>query len=197
MMHATSLVGSTDADPERGQMALVTLDIGPLTPDGFTLCRHADSRIGLTFTRSAARHCSTRDRRRPARDRGGRVRAARPVGPRPPRGPQPPAEARRHRVGLPGRRGRTHPRFTLSTADSCASSHNDMTRHTLTEVLRERVRRAPVTMLELARLTGVQRSSLIRFRDEESSLRLDMADRLAAHFGLELRVAQPTGGKRG
>lgn len=43
------------------------------------------------------------------------------------------------------------------------------------------------TFLALQRETGVQRSSIVRFCRGGQFLRLDMADRLAAHFGLELR----------
>jgi plasmid maintenance system antidote protein VapI len=40
----------------------------------------------------------------------------------------------------------------------------------------------------LERETGVTRASIMRFVRGSQSLRLDMADRLAAFFGLELRV---------
>jgi plasmid maintenance system antidote protein VapI len=40
----------------------------------------------------------------------------------------------------------------------------------------------------LERATGVTRASIMRFVRGTQSLRLDMADRLAAHFGLELRT---------
>jgi plasmid maintenance system antidote protein VapI len=39
----------------------------------------------------------------------------------------------------------------------------------------------------LERETGVTRASIMRFVRGSQSLRLDMADRLAAYFGLELR----------
>ncbi len=39
----------------------------------------------------------------------------------------------------------------------------------------------------LVRETGVTRASIMRFVRGSQSLRLDMADRLAAYFGLELR----------
>jgi plasmid maintenance system antidote protein VapI len=44
------------------------------------------------------------------------------------------------------------------------------------------------TYLALERDTGVTRASIMRFVRGSQSLRLDMADRLAAHFGLELRT---------
>jgi plasmid maintenance system antidote protein VapI len=40
----------------------------------------------------------------------------------------------------------------------------------------------------LERETGVARGSIMRFVRGSQSLRLDMADRLAAYFGLELRA---------
>ncbi len=41
-------------------------------------------------------------------------------------------------------------------------------------------------MLGLSEATGVQRLSIARFLNESQSLRLDCADKLAAHFGLVL-----------
>jgi plasmid maintenance system antidote protein VapI len=61
----------------------------------------------------------------------------------------------------------------------------------ITDLLRRTVREAieagRATYLGLEQHTGVQRASIMRFVRETQSLRLDMADRLAAHFGLELR----------
>jgi plasmid maintenance system antidote protein VapI len=42
----------------------------------------------------------------------------------------------------------------------------------------------------LERETGVTRASIMRFARGSQSLRLDMADRLAAYFGLALRPAR-------
>lgn len=56
---------------------------------------------------------------------------------------------------------------------------------TMTELLRAAV--AEETLLGIERETGVKRAALRRFRDGLQSLRLDMADRLAAHFGIECR----------
>ena len=41
-------------------------------------------------------------------------------------------------------------------------------------------------MLRLSEATGVQRLSIARFLNETQSLRLDCADKLARHFGLQL-----------
>jgi hypothetical protein len=47
--------------------------------------------------------------------------------------------------------------------------------------------------LTLERETGVTRASIRRFVNGERTLRLDMADRLAAYFGLELRPLRKKG----
>jgi plasmid maintenance system antidote protein VapI len=45
-------------------------------------------------------------------------------------------------------------------------------------------------MLRLAKEAGVERVSLIRFAKGDQSLRLDIADRLAVYFGLELQATK-------
>jgi len=62
---------------------------------------------------------------------------------------------------------------------------------TLRQAIRERLETG-LPMLTLAKETGVERVSLIRFSRGDQSLRLDIADRLAFYFGLEL---QPTNSK--
>ena len=57
---------------------------------------------------------------------------------------------------------------------------------TMTELLREAIAGAD-SLLGIERDTGVKRAALRRFRDGKQSLRLDMADKLAAHFGIESR----------
>jgi len=65
-------------------------------------------------------------------------------------------------------------------------------RSTLSVVLRTAVSeslKAGETFAGLERSTGVLRQTLMRFiRDEQHSLGLDAADRLAQHFGLELQA---------
>ena len=56
----------------------------------------------------------------------------------------------------------------------------------MTELLRQAITDAD-SLLGIARDTGVQRASLRRFRDGEQSLRLDLADKLAAYFCIESR----------
>lgn len=63
--------------------------------------------------------------------------------------------------------------------------HTTKTR-TMTVLLRDAIADAD-TLLGIQNATGVKRAALRKFRDGEQSLRLDMADRLAAHFGIECR----------
>ena len=56
----------------------------------------------------------------------------------------------------------------------------------ITSLLRQTIAESGIPYLALERATGVQRASIQRFVDGRQSLRLDMADRLAAYFGLEL-----------
>ena len=55
---------------------------------------------------------------------------------------------------------------------------------TMTELLREAIANAD-TLLGIERATGVHRAALRRFRDGETSLRLDIADKLADYFRIE------------
>ena len=68
--------------------------------------------------------------------------------------------------------------------------NNRMTKHKsespLTEPLRQAIADSGLPMLTLATKTGIIRGSLIRFARGDQSLRLDVADKLAAYFGLEL-----------
>lgn len=57
---------------------------------------------------------------------------------------------------------------------------------TMTEVLQATIRDSELPLLRLSKESGVARASLIRFMRGERSLRLDVADKLAEYFGLEL-----------
>ena len=59
---------------------------------------------------------------------------------------------------------------------------------TMTDVLRRTILESGVAHIALERATGVKRASIMRFVRGTNSLRLDLADRLAAYFGLELRA---------
>ena len=65
------------------------------------------------------------------------------------------------------------------------------TYRTMTNALREEIARSGVSFKMLERETGVVRQSLMKFAAGKQSLRLDMADKLAQYFGLE--VAQRKG----
>ena len=58
---------------------------------------------------------------------------------------------------------------------------------TMSEVLKRAIAESGLAHIALERATGVKRASIMRFLRGETSLRLDIADRLAAYFGLELR----------
>ncbi|MGL4511529.1 MAG: helix-turn-helix domain-containing protein [Lacipirellulaceae bacterium] len=57
---------------------------------------------------------------------------------------------------------------------------------TMTEVLRDALLSDPRSFAEVSRQTGITRQSLMPFARGERSLRLDLADKLAAFYGLEL-----------
>jgi plasmid maintenance system antidote protein VapI len=60
---------------------------------------------------------------------------------------------------------------------------SDLLRRTIAQSIQNR----KISYLALERETGVTRASIMRFVRGAQSLRLDMADRLAGRFGLELR----------
>jgi plasmid maintenance system antidote protein VapI len=57
----------------------------------------------------------------------------------------------------------------------------------MSEVLRQAITESGMALIAIERETGVQRMSIARFLRGDQSLRLDLADRLAAYFGLALR----------
>jgi plasmid maintenance system antidote protein VapI len=56
----------------------------------------------------------------------------------------------------------------------------------ITTLLKRTIADSGIPYKTLERETGVKRSSIQRFVDGRQSIRLDMADRLAAYFKLEL-----------
>ena len=50
--------------------------------------------------------------------------------------------------------------------------------------------------LQLAKATGVSRQSIIRFTRGDSTIRVDIAERIAEYFGLELMPKQKSKGKK-
>lgn len=69
----------------------------------------------------------------------------------------------------------------IRTMDTCGRPS------TLSEMIRRSIVESGVSYSTLERETGVTRASIMRFVRGDQSIRLDMADRLAAYFGLELR----------
>jgi plasmid maintenance system antidote protein VapI len=65
-----------------------------------------------------------------------------------------------------------------------------MTSMPFTDALRQAIRESGLSYLELEQRTGVHRASISRFVTGARSLRLDVADRLAAHFGLRVGPAR-------
>jgi plasmid maintenance system antidote protein VapI len=57
----------------------------------------------------------------------------------------------------------------------------------LRRTIREAIKGGRTNYKALERETGVKRPSIMRFVTGRQSLRLDIADKLAAYFGLELR----------
>ena len=66
------------------------------------------------------------------------------------------------------------------------ASRKSKKRMTMTSALRSAIAESGLSFLELERQTGIKRQSLMKFAQEETSLRLDKADALAEYFGLEL-----------
>lgn len=60
---------------------------------------------------------------------------------------------------------------------------------TMTQTLRKAVRDSGLSLYAIAAGSGLTRPSLSRFMAGTQSLRLDMADKLAEYFGLELKPA--------
>ena len=60
---------------------------------------------------------------------------------------------------------------------------------TITEILRQAIVDSGLPLQQVAERAGVERASLSRFVRGQRTLRLDMADRLAAYFGFELKKA--------
>ena len=59
-------------------------------------------------------------------------------------------------------------------------------KQTMTDLLRQALREAE-SLRAVERATGVKRQSMMKFMACKTSLRLDKADLLAAHFGIEVQ----------
>ena len=60
----------------------------------------------------------------------------------------------------------------------------------MTDVLKRAIAESGLPHLTIEQETGVKRASIMRVMRGEQSLRLDMADKLAAFFKLELKPAR-------
>jgi hypothetical protein len=56
----------------------------------------------------------------------------------------------------------------------------------MTDVLKQAIQESGLTLYRIAKDTGIVGTSLLRFMQGETSLRLDKADVLADYLGLEL-----------
>ena len=81
-------------------------------------------------------------------------------------------------------RGLTRPRHR-ETIDTMSEDES------IRDGLRRAIRESGLALLRIAADTGVERASISRFVRGERSLRLDMADKLAAYFGLKLTRTEP------
>ena len=63
---------------------------------------------------------------------------------------------------------------------------------TMTELLKQALREVD-SLRAVERATGVKNPSLVRFLQGKQSLRLDLADKLAEHFGIESRRTRRKG----
>jgi plasmid maintenance system antidote protein VapI len=57
----------------------------------------------------------------------------------------------------------------------------------ISELLRDTIADSEIPLLTIEQATGVKRQSIMRFLRRERSLRLDIADKLASYFQLELK----------
>ena len=84
--------------------------------------------------------------------------------------------------------GTTFALLTGSSRSVITVTMNERQREvSVSDVLRRTIVESGVSYNALQRETGVSRASIMRFVEGRQSLRLDMADRLAAYFGLALQ----------
>ena len=70
---------------------------------------------------------------------------------------------------------------------------NQKEKPTMTNLLRQAITESEESLRAIEAATGVKRQSLMKFARGEQSLRLDIADNLAAYFGIESRQTQRKG----
>lgn len=76
----------------------------------------------------------------------------------------------------------------LDNRRQCVTIDTMPARTPITDILRQAIVDSGLPLLKVAEATGVERASISRFVHGERSLRLDIADRLATYFGLELQA---------
>jgi plasmid maintenance system antidote protein VapI len=59
---------------------------------------------------------------------------------------------------------------------------------TISDAIRQAILNSGLPLQQIAESAGVERASLSRFVRGERTLRLDIADKLAKYFGLELKL---------
>jgi len=72
------------------------------------------------------------------------------------------------------------------TAVFCYKAIMSKTKSTMTEMLRNAIKTSGLSAYRISQDTGLIVTSIIRFANGETSLRLDKADLLANYFGLEV-----------
>lgn len=88
---------------------------------------------------------------------------------------------------------RTKRRLTALPAHAIIRNMKELS-SPISDLLRRTIVESGIPLLQIQEATGVQRASLSRFVRGMNSLRLDIADKLANYFGLELRPTKRTQG---
>jgi hypothetical protein len=85
----------------------------------------------------------------------------------------------------------------LTLVDESCNNYYIMTKRkeqpTMTDLLRQSIADSGMSFIGIERETGILRQSLMKFVRSEQSLRLDLADKLAAYFGIECRPTRRKG----
>lgn len=89
---------------------------------------------------------------------------------------------------MPATTGQSASRLTemLAVCNNSYMSKRQSKPRTITETLRRAILDSELPFLQLEKRTGVLRQVLMKFARGEQSMRLDMADKLADFFNLEI-----------
>lgn len=77
----------------------------------------------------------------------------------------------------------------------CTICYTMATKQPMADALKAAIEASGMPFLTLEQETGVTRQSLMAFVKGQRTLRLDMADKLAVYFGLDVRPATKRKGK--